>query len=157
MLIPSFEGSELELHLAGHRWPLLEGGQQVLHWLRVPIRALTPYGSVSFTDQCLLDWEAEQIIDWLAAIARSETVSPSIDFYEGTLAFDLVGSENDVVTLRCHLLSLIRYWTLAEGIDRNEMDGLHQQFYLMLTRNQLAHSAHELHEEFERLPVHSHK
>jgi hypothetical protein len=81
MRIPSFDGSELELHLAGHRWPLLEGGRQVLYWLRVSIRALATYGSVSFIERCLLDWEAEELIKWLAAIGRDETTPPTIDFY----------------------------------------------------------------------------
>jgi hypothetical protein len=156
MIIPSFDGSELELTLSGHRWPYLEGGHQVLFWLKVGIRVFAPFGSVMLRESCLLDWEAEKLIHWLEAVAQGEPVDPAMKFIEGTLAFEILSSQDNEVTLRCHLMSLLERWSLHPAIDRAELMpeyDLFQEVDLMLSRNQLARSAHELKQEFEKLPI----
>jgi hypothetical protein len=156
MILPSYDGSEVEITLSGKRWPYMERGHQIWEWLKVSIRVLTPLGSIQFRWECLLHWEAEDLIRWLEAITQDESVDPSIRFYEGILSLEVLSSHDKEVTLRCHLRASADRWTLAEGVNRQNFRREHsywQEIDLMMSWNQLAKSAHELRQEFERLPM----
>lgn len=156
MIISSYDGSELELTLSGYRWPDLEGGRQTLYWLKVHIRVIAPFGSCTFQSSCLLDWEAEEFIQWLEMIARGNVMKAMKEFYDGTLRFEVHATHPNEVALRCCLISSLKQWTLAGGVDRQDLMREHrlsQCIDLMLSCNQLARAAYELKQEFEKLPI----
>jgi len=157
MILPSYDGSEVEINIAGNRWPNLEGGHQTRYWLKVSLRALAPFGSIHILNiPCLLDWEAEKLIQWLEAIVHGDPVPRIINFFDGSFGFEILSSQDHDVALRCHVLSDATHWTLRDGIDRKDFLREHawdQEIDLTLSRNRLARSVSELRHEFAQLPV----
>jgi hypothetical protein len=79
------EGNELALSIVDYQFP----DETVDPWdsngLLVSVRVVTPHGTWEVVDPCLTTWEARQLAQWLAAIARGAMRRPTSTVSEPNL------------------------------------------------------------------------
>ncbi len=153
MLLRSTDGSELEIKVTGQRRPHIRGEWNNADWLKVSIRVLAPFGSADYRVSCLLNWEAEELAEWLLKIAQQQKVDSTLAFYEGELTFLLKKSLDKYVVLRVRFLDTMDHWRLTQDSDESVFDSDFPCVDLETSLNQLAAAATTFQEELQELPL----
>lgn len=106
--------SSVDLRPARYQFSTVRGDSYDDNWLIIDGKVMTPEGSWSFTDPCLLTNEARQVSAWLRAAAAGTVavtepdsegeLSPDTWFIEPVVAFSLADrSEGGTAAIRVHL------------------------------------------------------
>lgn len=153
MLLRSTDGSELEIKVAGHRRPHPHRRYEWSNfdWLKVSIRVLAPFGSADYQVSCLLNWEAEELAEWLLKIAQQQKVDTTLAFYEGELTFLLKETVGKYVVLRVRFLAVTDHWVLTQ--DEYAFHDDFPSVDLEMTLNQLAAASTTFQAELQQLPL----
>lgn len=77
-----------------YQFPVVSGDEYDDNWLVAEGEVITPEGSWSFAEPCLLTDEARQISPWLRAVggATSASTQPDLYFLEPVVSFSHTGS-----------------------------------------------------------------
>lgn len=112
-MLLSDHGSSVELHPLRYQFPATRGDSYDDNWLVIGGTVVTPEGSWSFADPCLLTGEARQISAWLRAVTAGTVavtgpdaegwLSPDTWFVEPVLALSLAGQDDRGAVIRVHL------------------------------------------------------
>lgn len=155
MILSSIDGSELEINVAGCRrpHPHLRGEWSNIDWLKVRIRVLAPFGSADYQVSCLLNWEAEELAEWLMNIAQQKKGDSTLAFYEGELRFILKETLERYVILRVCFLDATYGWILIPDIDEYAFDDDFPFVDLEMSFNQLAAAVTTFQQELQQLPL----
>lgn len=106
MKLRSSDGSEFEMAIAGHQFPVIETADEDANWLLIRTTVAHPRGRWTSQDPSLLTWEIQRLADWLEEVARGESVESEQDFIEPNLSFCLHGdSERRVLRVYFELES----------------------------------------------------
>ncbi|MEU5164580.1 hypothetical protein AB0G74_33850 [Streptomyces sp. NPDC020875] len=108
--------SSVDLRPVRYQFGTVRGDSYDDNWLVIDGTVMTPDGSWSFTDPCLLTHEARQVSTWLRAVAAGTVavtepdgegeLSPDTRFIEPVVAFSLADrSEGGTAVIRVHLSS----------------------------------------------------
>lgn len=106
--------SSVDLRPVRYQFGTVRGDSYDDNWLVIDGTVMTPEGSWSFADPCLLTDEARQVSAWLRAVATGTVdvtepdaegeLSPDIQFIEPVVAFSLAHrSEGGTAAIRVHL------------------------------------------------------
>lgn len=106
--------SSVDLRPVRYQFATVLGDSYDDNWLVIDGTVMTPEGSWSFTDPCLLTDEARQVSAWLRAVAAGIVdvtepdaegeLSPDTWFIEPVVAFSLADrSEDGTAVIRVHL------------------------------------------------------
>ncbi|GCE13575.1 WapI family immunity protein [Tengunoibacter tsumagoiensis] len=156
MLFKSTDNSEVEIRIAGFRRKNhVRGEWDDSDWLKVHIRVLAPFGSTSYAFRCLLNWEAEQLAEWLMQIAKKQDVEREIFFSEGELRFKIVEISNVDLTIRFYTMRAIGKWTMSEEYKdtKDLFDDDFPYVDLNMSFNQLQYVAAQFQTEIAGLPL----
>jgi hypothetical protein len=119
--------SSVDLRPVGYQFVTARGDSYDDNWLVVDGTVMTPEGSWSFADPCLLTDEAHQVSSWLRAVAAGTVsvtepdaegeLSPDTWFIEPVVAFSLADrSEGGSAVIRVHLsLEAAPPWDQGDG------------------------------------------
>jgi hypothetical protein len=113
MLLRGAEGNELQLEIAGYRFPEEERDPWDSNGLLVSVRVLSPEGSWSVLDPCLTTWEAKRLVSWLVHAATREPWAAAMTFAEPNLtmlAGPVAGDPNRVQVRASFALELRPPW-----------------------------------------------
>ena len=149
MLLRGAEGNELELAIAGYRFPDEARDPWDSNWLLVSVRVLSPEGSWSVVDPCLTTWEAKRLVSWLVHAAAREPSSAPMTFTEPNLtvvAGPVAGDPNAVRVRASFALELRPPWAhTVAGSDNLAVD-------LDVRRGDLARAAASLLSDLVEFP-----
>jgi hypothetical protein len=106
--------SSVDLRPVRYQFATVQGDSYDDNWLIIDGTVVTPEGSWSFTDPCLLTGEAREVAAWLRAVAAGTVtvtepdtegeLSPDTWFTEPVIAFSLADrSEGGTAVIRVHL------------------------------------------------------
>jgi hypothetical protein len=106
--------SSVDLRPVRYQFAAVQGDSYDDNWLVIDGTVVTPEGSWSFTDPCLLTGEAREVAAWLRAVAAGTVavtepdaegeLSPDTWFTEPVIAFSLADrSEDGTAVIRVHL------------------------------------------------------
>jgi hypothetical protein len=155
LLLPSVDGSELELTVTGFRWSAERGIRDFEDYLRTHVRVLAPYGSIEFHFSGILNWEAEDLANWLLTIAKQQPGTNKIYFNEGYLYFVLQSQADRYITIRALIADYIQGWHFAPDLDTSELQGDWNWPFvdLEMSHNQLMNAATSFQQSLHRLPT----
>ncbi|MEU2981621.1 WapI family immunity protein [Streptomyces hirsutus] len=112
-MLLSDHASSVELLPLSYQFPVVQGDSYDDNWLVISGTVVTPEGSWSFTDPCLLTQEARQVSAWLRAVASGALevtgpdaegqLSPDTWFVEPVLAMSLAARTDRGAVIRVHL------------------------------------------------------
>ncbi|MFE7113392.1 hypothetical protein ACFU98_44670 [Streptomyces sp. NPDC057575] len=106
--------SSVDLHPVRYQFATVRGDSYDDNWLVIDGTVMTPEGSWSFADPCLLTDETRQVSTWLRAVAAGTVditepdaegeLSPDMWFIEPVVAFSLANrTEGGTAVIRVHL------------------------------------------------------
>ncbi|MFD0078862.1 hypothetical protein ACFVIY_41575 [Streptomyces sp. NPDC127166] len=119
--------SSVDLRPVRYQFATVRGDSYDDNWLVIDGTVMTPEGSWSFADPCLLTDEARQVSTWLRAVAAGTVnvtepdaegeLSPDTWFIEPVVAFSLANrSEGGTAVIRIHLsLEAAPPWQQGDG------------------------------------------
>ena len=140
------EGNELELSIVGYRFPRSERDPWDSNSLLVSVRVVSPQGTWEVVDPCLTTWEAEHVVRWLAAVARSVGWAPATLSEPNLTLTAGSGPRGRGLRLRARFeLELRPPWVGATGAGGLSVD-------LDVDRAQLAEAADSLAADLDRFP-----
>lgn len=140
--------SSVELRPLGYQFSAAGGDAYDDNWLVIEGTVVTPEGSWSFADPCLLTDEAHQVSAWLRAVGAGRVevtgpdaegwLSPDTWFVEPVLAVSLAGRDDGGAVIRVHLsLEAAPPW--KQGDDKAD---IYQYFVeVRMTEAALLHEA----------------
>ncbi|MEV7863689.1 hypothetical protein AB0O86_34080 [Streptomyces hirsutus] len=112
-MLLSDHANSVELRPLSYQFPVVQGDSYDDNWLVISGTVVTPEGSWSFTDPCLLTQEARQVSAWLRAVASGALevtrpdaegrLSPDTWFVEPVLAMSLAARTDRGAVIRVHL------------------------------------------------------
>jgi hypothetical protein len=146
VLLRGADGSELELHLLGYRFPADRVDPWDSNALVVALRTLSDQGSWRAVDPCLTTWEAAHLVRWLVRAALDPPGAGPARLVEPNLelaAWPTAADGHHVHVLACFELEVRPSWLGPADKLCVELD---------VERRDLALAALELHEELERFP-----
>ena len=121
MILRSRDLSEFALRVAGYQFPEREHEDWDSNWLVVEGRvAPVDERAWEFRDPALLTWEVERLSNWLEALASGQAVEDGEDFVEHNLRFEVVGSDEETITLKVYFELESRppwFFAHAAGMD----------------------------------------
>ena len=123
MILRSRDLSEFELRVSGYQFPDMESDEWDANWLIVEGR-ISPVDERAweFSDPALLTWEVERLSNWLEALASGRPVEDGEDFVEPNLRFEVVGSDEDTITIRVYFeLESRPSWFFADVAGMNDL------------------------------------
>ena len=92
--------------------PLIErptpGSKAWDSWLNINVSVRCPQGHWQVTDECLLLHEAEELAEWLKAIASGQSVEKEISFTEPSLHFQVLGEPTSNLVIRVSFMAEMR-------------------------------------------------
>ena len=123
MILRSRDLSEFELRVSGYQFPDMESDEFDANWLVIESRvAPADERAWEFRDPALLTWEVERLSNWLEALASGRPVEDGEDFVEPNLRFEVVGSDEDTITIRVYFeLESRPSWFFADVAGMNDL------------------------------------
>lgn len=76
-----------DLKALRYQYPNIFGNEANSNWLRIDVDATSDSGSWSFSQPCLLNWEAMAIADYLEEMANETASERGVGFWEPNLYF----------------------------------------------------------------------
>lgn len=140
------DGSAVTLRLLDYQFPDISYGHDA-NWLRVMVEVISPAGSWTATDSCLLTIEIAQLADWLDSLGNGHTQEDALDFLEPELTFRFLESRDDILTLSIVFAYELRPRRLREARGDEEM-----QIDIHVPRSALLELSHSLRSQLRRLP-----
>ncbi|WP_042379428.1 WapI family immunity protein [Streptacidiphilus melanogenes] len=142
-MLLSDHASSVELNPLRYQFPAARGDSYDDNWLVIGGTVVTPDGSWSFADPCLLAGEARQVSAWLRAVAAGTVavtgpdaegwLSPDTWFVEPMLAVSLASRDKRGAVIRVHLfLEAAPPW--KQGGDSADI----YQYFLEVRMNEAA-------------------
>ena len=123
MILRSRDLTEFELRVVGYQFAGVEGDEWDANWLVVDGRvAPVDERAWEFSDPAILTWEVERLSSWLDALASGQAVEESEDFVEPNLRFEVVGRDEDIITIRIYFeLETRAPWFFAREAGMNDL------------------------------------
>src|SRR5918995_5476502 len=149
MILRSRDLSEFELRVSGYQFPDMESDEWDANWLIVEGR-ISPVDERAweFSDPALLTWEVERLSNWLEALASGRPVEDGEDFVEPNLRFEVVGSDEDTITIRVYFeLESRPSWFFADVAGMNDL-----WVDLLVDSDDLRAAAEDLRRNLTRFP-----
>ena len=123
MILRSRDLTKFELRVVGYQFAGIEGDEWDANWLVVDDRVVpVDERAWEFSDPALLTWEVERLSNWLDALASGQAVDDSEDFVEPNLRFEVVGRDEDIITIRIYFeLETRAPWFFAREAGMNDL------------------------------------
>jgi hypothetical protein len=153
MLLKSLDGSEFEATIAGYEFPGIEHEKWDSNWLLVSMQVKSPRGEGTCVDPCLETWDVERLIKWLEALANDEAVEPDIGFLEPNLAFEVIKSAKDAITLRVRFILERKAWWKPTGGKRHRSSRWRDYVDLEVGREDVRLAAEAWRADLSRFPL----